>query len=165
MEIDCPQFTHVLVQADWVLPVMCAWRAATTYNLFMNSYQRTHFHGKNFWDRSSLNQWLVYVFNMHEIRAAFKFGRRVHFALWRKMLKWPIARLSAMLLDFINHSSGETDCINEANVKRNSTGPSLSSIPVNSKHEWRKKSWKVEVVNEATAVQPTLNIILLRSLS
>ncbi len=30
------------------------------------------------------------------LRAAFKFGRRVHFALRRKMLKPPIARLSAI---------------------------------------------------------------------
>ncbi len=30
------------------------------------------------------------------LRAAFKFGRRVHFALRRKMLKPPIARLPAI---------------------------------------------------------------------
>ncbi len=30
------------------------------------------------------------------LRAAFKFGRRVHFALQRKMLKLPIARLPAI---------------------------------------------------------------------
>ncbi len=47
-------------------------------------------------------------------RAEFKFGRRVHFALWRKMLISPIARLLAILLDFINRPSGEMDCIYEA---------------------------------------------------
>ncbi len=40
-------------------------------------------------------------------RAAFKFGRRVHFALRRKMPKLPIARLPAILMN----------CIYEANVK------------------------------------------------
>ncbi len=54
-------------------------------------------------------------------RAAFKFGRRVHFALRRKTLKSPIARLPAILLDFVNRPSGETDRIYDANVKRNST--------------------------------------------
>ncbi len=49
--------------------------------------------------------------------AAFKYGRGVHFALRRKMLKQPIARLPADLLDFINLPSGETDCTNDANVK------------------------------------------------
>ncbi len=34
--------------------------------------------------------WIKYV------RTAFKFGRRVHFALRRKMLKPPIARLPAI---------------------------------------------------------------------
>ncbi len=40
-------------------------------------------------------------------RAAFQFSRCVHVALWRKMLKSPIARLPAVLLDFINRPSGE----------------------------------------------------------
>ncbi len=44
-------------------------------------------------------------------------GRRVHFALRRKMLKLPIARLSAIELDFINRPSGETVCIYETKVK------------------------------------------------
>ncbi len=50
-------------------------------------------------------------------RAAFKFGRRVHFALRRKMLKPPIARLPAIQMDFINRPSEETDCIYETKVK------------------------------------------------
>ncbi len=48
------------------------------------------------------------------IRAAFKFGRRVHFALRRKVQNSPIARLPAILLDYINRRTGETDCIYEA---------------------------------------------------
>ncbi len=44
-----------------------------------------------------------------DFRAAFKFGRRVHFSLRRQMLKLPIARLPAILLYFINRPSGETD--------------------------------------------------------
>ncbi len=48
---------------------------------------------------------------------AFKFGRRVHFALRRKMLKSPIARIPAISLDFIYRPSGDADCIYEANVK------------------------------------------------
>ncbi len=51
------------------------------------------------------------------LRAAFKFGRRVHFALRRKMLKPPIARLPAIYMDIINRPSGETDCVYETNVK------------------------------------------------
>ncbi len=35
-----------------------------------------------------------YRFNI--FRMAIKFGRRVHFALWRKMVKPPIARLLAI---------------------------------------------------------------------
>ncbi len=50
-------------------------------------------------------------------QAAFKFGRGVPFALRCKMLKSSIARLPAILLDFTNRPSGETDCIYEANVK------------------------------------------------
>ncbi len=34
----------------------------------------------------------------------------MHFALGRKMLKPPIARLPAIQMDFINRPSGETDC-------------------------------------------------------
>ncbi len=52
-----------------------------------------------------------------DFRAVFKFGRRVHFALRRKMLKSPIARLPAILLYFINRPRGETDCIYEATIK------------------------------------------------
>ncbi len=80
-----------------------------------------------------------YVF----FRLAFKFSRRVHFALRCKMLKSPIARLSAILLELINHPSGETDCIYEANVKWNSARPKLISIHVNSKYEWRKRPPKL----------------------
>ncbi len=78
-------------------------------------------------------------------RAAFKFGRRVHFALRRNMLKSPIARLPAILLDFINCPIGETDWIYEANVKWNSMRPLLISIHVNSKHEWRK--WPLKLIS------------------
>ncbi len=65
----------------------------------------------------------LYIFFVLFFRAAFKFGRRVHFALRRKMLKSPIARLPAISLYIINRPSGQTDCICEANVKRNSTRP------------------------------------------
>ncbi len=51
------------------------------------------------------------------MRAAFEFGRRVHFALRRKMLNPPIARFPAIKMDFINRPSGETDCIYETKVK------------------------------------------------
>ncbi len=73
----------------------------------------------------------IYLF----FRAAFKFGRRVHFALRRKMLKLPIARIPTILLDFINRPSGKTDCKYEIDVKSPSTRPYLISIHVNSKHE------------------------------
>ncbi len=52
---------------------------------------------------------------------AFKFGRHVHFAL--KMLKSPIARLPAILLDLINCPSGETDCIHEQMSSEIRRGP------------------------------------------
>ncbi len=39
------------------------------------------------------------------------------FALQRKMLKPPIARLPVIKLDYLNRPSGETNCIYEANVK------------------------------------------------
>ncbi len=45
------------------------------------------------------------------LRAVFKFARRVHFALRRKMLKPPIARLPAIYQGFINRRSGESNCI------------------------------------------------------
>ncbi len=57
------------------------------------------------------------IFLVIFLRAAFKFGRCVHFALRRKMLNPPIARLPAVQLDFIHRPSGETDCIYEAKVK------------------------------------------------
>ncbi len=57
------------------------------------------------------------------LRAAFKFGRRVHFALRRKMLNPPIARLPAIEVDFINCPSAETDCVYEKKVKWTSTQP------------------------------------------
>ncbi len=41
---------------------------------------------------------------------------RVHFALRRKMLKPPIARLPAIKMDFINRPSGKTDYICETKV-------------------------------------------------
>ncbi len=61
------------------------------------------------------------------------------------MLKSPIARLPAILLDFINRLSGETDCIYEAKVKWTSTRPSLISTHVNSKYEWRK--WPLKLIS------------------
>ncbi len=60
---------------------------------------------------------LFFAIINHFFRAAFKFGRRVHFALRRKMLKLGIARLPAIKLDLTNRPSGETDCIYKANVK------------------------------------------------
>ncbi len=59
---------------------------------------------------------LLFWYTMDE-RAAFKFGRRVHFALGRKMLKPPIARLAAIYIDLINRPSGEADCVYETKVK------------------------------------------------
>ncbi len=50
-------------------------------------------------------------------RAAFKFGRRVHFVLRRKMVKPPIA----VWLDLTDRPSGETVYIYEANVRWTST--------------------------------------------
>ncbi len=70
--------------------------------------------------RSKLLNWVqkeVLFNNARIFLRPFKFGRRVHFALRRKMLKLPIARLPAILLDFMNSQSGETDCISEAKVK------------------------------------------------
>ncbi len=58
----------------------------------------------------------IYIY-IRPFRAAFKVGRRVHFALRRKTLKSPIARLPEILLDFVNRPSGETDRIYDANVK------------------------------------------------
>ncbi len=46
--------------------------------------------------------------NLKILGAAFKFARRVHFALRRKMLKPPIARLPAIKLHFINRLNRET---------------------------------------------------------
>ncbi len=43
--------------------------------------------------------------------------KREQFAPRRKMLKSPIARLPAILLDFLNRPSTEAACIYEANVK------------------------------------------------
>ncbi len=57
------------------------------------------------------------AFKESTLRAAFKFGQRVHFALRRKMLNPPIARLPAILLYYINLPSEETDCIYEATIK------------------------------------------------
>ncbi len=49
--------------------------------------------------------------------AAFKLGRREHFTHRLKMLKSPIARLPAILLDLINRPTWEADCIYEAKKK------------------------------------------------
>ncbi len=40
-----------------------------------------------------IGAFIIIEIAMRLLRAAFKFGRRVHFALQRKMLKSPIARL------------------------------------------------------------------------
>ncbi len=64
-------------------------------------------------------------------RAAFKFGRRVHFALRRQMLKLPIARLPAILLYFIYRPSGETDVFMKQPSSEHRHGPArlhLTSI-------------------------------------
>ncbi len=64
---------------------------------------------------SAIIQWHRRVMVLVTFRMAFKFDRRV---LRRKMLKLPIVRLPAILLDVINRG---TDCIYEAHV--NSTRP------------------------------------------
>ncbi len=61
--------------------------------------------------------WKATVEGLGTLRAAFKFGRRVHSALQRKMRKPPIARLPAIEMDLINRPSGETDCVYETKVK------------------------------------------------
>ncbi len=60
---------------------------------------------------------VAYALNQHSLRVAFKFGQSLYFALQRKMIKPPIARLPANELDFLNHPSGETDGSYEAKVK------------------------------------------------
>ncbi len=60
---------------------------------------------------------LEHLVGAQDFHVDFTFGWRVHFALRRKMLNPPIARLPAILLDFINRPIGEMDCIYEANVK------------------------------------------------
>ncbi len=45
------------------------------------------------------------------LRATFKFGRRVHFALRRKMRKSPITRVPAILNGLTNRPSWKTDSI------------------------------------------------------
>ncbi len=61
------------------------------------------------------------------------------------MLNSSIARLPVVLLDIINHVSGETDCIYQVNDKWNSSGPLLISIHVNSKYEWRR--WPLKLIS------------------
>ncbi len=65
---------------------------------------------------------------------AFKCGRRVHFALQRKMLLPPIAHLPEIKLDFINRPSGEKDCIYEAIV-----GTALTNFNPGQFKTWMKK--------------------------
>ncbi len=81
----------------------------------------------------------------HCCRAAFKFGRRMHFALRRKMLKTPICSPSNDLARLIKRPSGKTDCTYEANVKWPSTRPQLISFFVNSKRKWRK--WLLKLIS------------------
>ncbi len=70
-------------------------------------HQLRHFTIHNDWVRRDLNEaslsWKFYLanntvthLNPFFLRAAFKFGRRAHFALRRKMRKPPIARLPAI---------------------------------------------------------------------
>ncbi len=59
---------------------------------------------------------------------AFKFGRRVRFALRRKMRKPPITRVSAIYVDFLNRPSWRTDSIYREIAKWPSTRPWGTSI-------------------------------------
>ncbi len=55
---------------------------------------------------NALIQWNHKIMKLVTFRVAFKFGRCV---LRRKMLKSPIARLPAILLDYMNHPSRGAD--------------------------------------------------------
>ncbi len=50
-------------------------------------------------------------YSLNFLRAAFKFGRGVHFALRRKMRKPPISRVPAILNGITNRPSSKTDSI------------------------------------------------------
>ncbi len=80
----------------------------------------------------------------HKIQA-FKFGRRVHFALRRKMRKPPITRVPAILNGLTNRPSWKTDSIYADIVKWRLTRPWMTSIQVNSKFEWRK--WPLKSIS------------------
>ncbi len=79
------------------------------------------------------------------ILAAFKFGRRVRFALRRKMRKPPITRVPAILNGPTNRPSWKADNIYADIVKRRSTRPWMISVQVNSKFEWRK--WPLKSIS------------------
>ncbi len=69
------------------------------------------------------------------LRAAFKFGRGVHFALRRKMRKPPISRVPAILNGLTNRPSWKTDNIYADIFNERSTLPWMTSIEVNSNFE------------------------------
>ncbi len=76
------------------------------------------------------------------LRAALKFGRRVHFALRWKMRKPPITRVPAIFNALTNRPSWKTDSIYGDIVKWRSTRP---WIRVNSKFEWKK--WPLKSIS------------------
>ncbi len=77
--------------------------------------------------------------------AVFKFGRRVHFVLRRKLRKPPITRVPAILNGPTNRPSWKADSIYADIVKRWSTRPWMTSIRVHSKFEWRK--WPLKSIS------------------
>ncbi len=83
--------------------------------------------------------------HMAVVRAAFKLGQRVNFALWRKML---YADCSPSI-DFTGlYKSPKWRIVLyffEANVKWNSTQPYLTSVHVNSKQQWKK--WLLKLIS------------------
>ncbi len=97
------------------------------------------FHVKQFLKNASSRK------HLPGLRAAFKFGRRVYFALRRKMRKPPITRVPAILNGPTNRPSWKTDSIYSDIVKRWSTRPWMTSIQVNSKFEWRK--WPLKSIS------------------
>ncbi len=82
------------------------------------------------------------------VRTAFKFGRRVHCALRRKMRKPPNTRVPAILNGLKNRPSWKTGSIYAEIVKWRSTRPRMNSIQVNSKFEWRK--WLLKSISICT---------------
>ncbi len=54
---------------------------------------------------ADVHVYLISIYRQSLMRAAFKFGRRVHFALRRKMRKPPITRVPAILNGLTNRPS------------------------------------------------------------